>query len=149
MSRSNPQIRNFAERLVLYEIRENESLGKKAPIDFEDCEKLRSQLTTLMGAGGFRALLARALELASAEVPWLREVNVQADGSLEGWNELAARVDPQEITEGSIVLVAQLLGLLVAFVGDDLTQRLVGEAWPRLSLHESDFGKGDNHEKAK
>jgi hypothetical protein len=53
---------------------------------------------------------------------------------LEGLDELAAQVDPKEIAEGSIVLVAQLLGLLVAFIGENLTVRLVREVWPKLSL---------------
>jgi hypothetical protein len=39
--------------------------------------------------------------------------------------------------------LAQLLGLLVAFIGPSLTMRLVGEIWPQISLNKVDFGHGD------
>jgi hypothetical protein len=102
-----------------------------------------------MGKVGFRELLSRALALANAEVPWLRAVHVKADGSFEGLDELGAQVDPDEIFEGRVVLLAQLLGLLVTFIGEDLTLRLVREVWPKLSLNNLDFGKGDKNEKPK
>ena len=102
-----------------------------------------------MGNAGFRALLSRALALANAEVPWLRAVQVKADGSLEGLEELHAQLDPDEIFEGRVVLLAQLLGLLVAFIGENLTLRLVREVWPKLSLNDLDFGKGGKNEKTK
>ena len=143
MSRATPQMRDFAERLIAYETRGNKSSGTKTPAAFLVGEKLRPHLATLMGNAGFRALLSRALALANAEVPWLRAVHVKADGSLEGLDELEAQVDPDEISEGSVVLLAQLLGLLVAFIGENLTLRLVREVWPKLSLNDLDFGKGD------
>ena len=128
-------MRDFAKRLIDYEARGDESFEtKKTPAAFYVCEKLRPHLSTFMGNAGFRALLARALALANAEVAWLRAVHVKADGSLEGLDELAAQVDPKEMAEGSVVLVAQLLGLLVAFIGENLTVRLVREVWPKLSL---------------
>jgi len=42
-----------------------------------------------------------------------------------------------------------LLGLLVTFVGEELTLRLVREVWPKLPLSNLDFGKGDKNEKPK
>ncbi len=92
-----------------------------------------------MGNVGFRALLSRALALANAEVPWLCAVHVKSDGSLEGLDELEAQVHPQEIFEGRVVLLAQLLGLLVALIGENLTLRLVREAWSKLSFNDLDF----------
>jgi hypothetical protein len=102
-----------------------------------------------MGNVGFRALLSRALALANAEVPWLVAVHVNADGSFEGLDKLGAQVDPDEIFEGCVVLLAQLLGLLVAFIGEELTLRLVLEVWPKLPLKQLDFGRGSKNEKAK
>jgi hypothetical protein len=141
MNRATPKMRDFAERLIGYETRENKSSETKTPA--AACrvgEKLRPHLATLMGNVGFRALLSRALALANAEVPWLRAVHVKADGSLEGLDELGAQVDPDEIFKGCVVLLAQLLGLLVAFIGEDLTLRLVREVWPKLSLNNLDVG---------
>ena len=97
-------------------------------------EKLRSPLATLMGNTGFHALLSRALALAQAEVPWLQAVHVKADGSFGGLDELEARVHSDEIFPGCVVLLAQLLDLLVVLIGENLTLRLVGEIWPKLSL---------------
>jgi hypothetical protein len=72
-----------------------------------------------MGNTGFHALLSRALALANAEVPWLRAVHVKADGSLEGLDEPGKRKwTRKEIAEGALFLLAQLLGLLVAFIGE-------------------------------
>jgi hypothetical protein len=56
-------------------------------------------------------------------------------------DELGPQVGPDEIFEGRVVLLAQLLGLLVAFIGELLTLRLVRDVWPKLSLNDLDFGK--------
>src|SRR5665647_2856289 len=142
MSRATPKMRDFAERLIAYETRGNKSSETKPPAVFLVGEKLRPQLATLMGNVGFRALLSRALALASAELPWLRAVHVNTGGSFEGLDKLGAQVDPDEIFEGCVVLLAQLLGLLVAFIGEELTLRLVLEVWPKLRLNNFYFGKG-------
>ena len=143
MSRATPKMRNFAERLIAYETRGNRSSGTRTPAAFFVIDKLRPQLATFMGNAGFRALLSRALALANAEIPWLRAVHVKADGSLEGLHELAEQVEADEISEGRVVLLAQLFGLLVAFIGEDLTLRLVREVWPKLPLNSLDVGKGE------
>ena len=143
MGRATPQMRNFSQRLIAYETRGNKSSGTPPPAAFRIFEKLRPHLATLMGNTGFHALLSRALAVANAEDASLRAVHVKADGSLEGLEELQAQMDPEEMAEGSVVLVAQLLALLVAFIGENLTLQMVREVWPKLSLNDLDFGKGD------
>jgi hypothetical protein len=135
-------MRSIAQRLINYETPRNVTSETSNTATFFVTERLRPHLATLMGHGGFRALLARALALASAEVPWLRAVQVNADGTLEGLATLHAGLKPAEFREGRVVLLAQLLGLLVAFIGPGLTSRLVGEIWP-LSADSVDFGNGD------
>ncbi len=135
-------MRDFAERLIAHEMQASRSSRTKIPAACLVSEKLRPHLATLIGNLGFRALLSRALALANADVPWLRAVHVNAEASFEGLDELASQVDPGEMFEGCTVLLAQLLGLLVAFIGEDLTLRLVREAWPKLRLDSSDAGKG-------
>ena len=143
-------MRDFAERLIAYEAKGNKSSGTKTLLAFPVGEKLRPYLATLMGNAGFRALLSRALALASEEVPWLRAVQVKADGSLEELDELKTQVDADEFLQGRVVMLAQLLGLLVAFIGEILTLQLVLEVWPKLPLHNFDFfGKEDKNEKTK
>jgi hypothetical protein len=145
-NRATPKMRDFAERLIACETRGIKPSRIKSRAIFLVCEKLRPPLSMLMGNTGFSSLLARSHTLASAEVPWLRSVQVKADGSIGEWDELEAKVTPERILEGRIVLLAQLLGLMVAFIGENLTLGLVQEVWPKLSLHNLDFEKGDKNE---
>jgi hypothetical protein len=133
-------MRDFAERLIVHEMRATPET--KIPAACLVSEKLRPHLATLIGLFGFRALLSRALALANTEVRWLRAVRVNANASFEGFDQLGAQVGPKEIFAGCVVLLAEFLGLLVAFIGEDLTLRLMREAWPKLRLDSLDAGKG-------
>jgi hypothetical protein len=62
-------------------------------------------------------------------------------------DKLEVQVDPEQLSKGSVVLVAQLLRLLVAFIGENLTLQLVREIWPKLSDNDLELGKGDKNEK--
>jgi hypothetical protein len=136
-------MRNIAHRLISYETQGKPSSETTDRSICRVTDRLRPQLATLMGHGGFRALLARALALASAEVGWLRELQVKADGTLESVARAHAGLAPAEFHEGRVVLLAQLLALLVAFIGPALTSRLIGEIWPQLAADHVDFGNGD------
>jgi hypothetical protein len=136
----------FARRLIDFESADNGSAGPRNPATFRSCEKLRLHLATFLGNIGFHALLARALALATVEVPWLREVKVKADGTLEGLAELQTQLNADELLEGESVLLARLLGLLVAFIGLNLTLRLVCGVWPKIPLDDLDPGGGGKNE---
>lgn len=134
-------MRNLAKRLIADETKGNKSSEIKTPEDFYAGGKLRPHLAALMGAGGFRALLSRALALTNTEVTGLRAVQVKADGSLEGTEALPAQLSGVELLEGRVVLLSQVLGLLVAFIGEDLTVRLVRDVWPNATLNDSGMHK--------
>ena len=142
-------MRNFAKRLIVYEAGGNKSWEKNGSGDLLVGEKLRPPLSRLMGNGGFRALLSRALVLANAEVPWLRSVHVRPDGSLEGFEELHSQLGADKFLEGRVVLLAQVLGLLVAFIGETLTVHLVRDVWPKIPLNDLNLGNGGNYENKK
>lgn len=147
MSRATPQMRSVAKHLLENHVVET---GAAEPADkamFPVIDKLRPHLAVLMGIGGVRALLARALVLSSAEIAWLAEAQVSSDCDLQGLESFAAELDPADFFEGRVVLLAQLLGLLVAFIGPSLTSRLIGEVWPQIPLNERDFGKENDREK--
>jgi hypothetical protein len=146
MSRATLPMRNFAKCLIAYETLEYQSSGTETPADFHVCEKLRQHLATFMGKTGFHTLLSRSLALSATEVTWLCAVRARADDSFEGLEELHAQLDPEEFSEGEVVLLAQLLGLLVAFIGEKLTLRLVREVWPKVPLDDLDFAKGNKNE---
>ena len=152
MSRTTPQMRHFAKLLIVYErngtYERNGAKSAKTRIHdpFGDCEKLRPPLSTLMGNGGFQALLLHARTLAGAEVPWLRTVQLKADGTVEGLEELRTQLDPDELFEGRVVLLARMLGLLVAFIGEELTLGLVQGVWPKAPLNDLGLFKGVKNE---
>lgn len=134
MNRGTPKIRVLAERIITFDAKGFKSSRVKQATAFPVAHKLRPHLATLMGNSGYRALLMRALTLASVEVAWLRTVRVAEDGTLGRLDETAPPAGAEEIFEGKVVLVAQLLGLLAAFIGESLMLQLVSEIWPRLAL---------------
>jgi len=136
MTRTTPELRTAAERLLKLEAAES-SGASKLPTTALVIERLRRVLSTVLGAAGFHALLARAVTLAKAEVPAMTAVQAQADGSLVG---LSADDD---VAKGEVVLVARLLGLLVTFIGAALMLRLVNDAWPKARLDDLDFDKDE------
>lgn len=142
MGLTTQNMRDFAERIVAYETKTNKFSEIKTPAACLVVDNLHPHLSTLMGNVGFYALLSRALTLANAEVSWLGAIHVKSDGYFQGWEELEAQIDTDKIFEGCVVLFTQLLVLLVAFIGENLTLRLVHEAWPKLSLNDLDSEKG-------
>jgi len=147
MNRATPQMRSMATGLIAYESTHSNLSQTKSPLGFHVCETLRPQLATLMGNGGFRALVSRALTLANEEVPWLNSVHVKLDGSLEGLDNLKKKISAENIAEGRVVLLAQLLGLLVAFIGENLTLQLVHDVWPKAPISGGESGYGVKNEK--
>jgi hypothetical protein len=135
-------MRDFAGRLIAIDATGSKSRGTTIPTAFLACDKLRPPLATLLGNVGFSALLSRALALAATEVKWLDVVHVDAGGALEGLTEPQAKISSAESARGGVVLLAQLLGLLATFIGEDLTMRLVREVWPKLDVDAAEFGKG-------
>ena len=126
--------RHLAQRLLAYEAVAGESSEPAESAAFRVCAKLRRPLTTLAGVAGFRSLLSRALTLAKAEAPSLSAVQVAADGSVKGLDELASQTDKEQARDGGVILIAQLIGLLRTFIGEGLTSRLVQDVWPEAAL---------------
>ncbi len=128
-------MRNLAQRLLAVEAANQSATDAHVHEAVRVCEKLRISLIRLAGSDGFASLLRRTLALARAEVPALERVTVNPDCSMEGLEELAA-----DATDGGadapVAITAHLLGLLVTFIGEPLTLRLVRDAWPDASLDE-------------
>ncbi len=108
------------------------------------CEKLRVHLSARIGRDGFRTLLVRALRLAAVQFPHLSTVRVTPDGTLEGLVSAPSGSEPQreggevrnENTEGAAAILTHLLELLVTFIGDSLTRRMLSTLWPQIDLPE-------------
>lgn len=143
MNRPTAEMRDFAHGLVAHEAKGKKSSGTKAPLVFGAVvDKLRRPLMILAGAQVFRALLSRALALAIDEVRWLRAVHVKADGSLECPAEMA-QLDKEEIANGEVVLLTELFGLLLTFIGEALTLRLLQDVWPGAPINDFNPGRKD------
>ena len=97
------------------------------------CDKLRLSLTRFAGADGFASLLRRSVALARIEFPSLNRITVNPDCSMDGLEALVAD-EPDRGVEATVALAAHLLGLLVTFIGEPLTLRLVRESWPDVSF---------------
>ena len=142
MSQASLQMRQLARRLVQHESERNRSSKSETSDVFGACENLRPQLVTLMGNGGFHALLSRALALSTAAVPWLGALHLKADGSVNGLGVVSGQLSSDALLAGRIEVLAQLLGLLEAFIGEDLTIGLVREAWPKAPLEKLSAANG-------
>ena len=131
MSRNVPssKIRELAQRLLADEVARDHVAEPTMPALALVAEKLRRPLVTLTGIGGFRSLLARALTLAKAQAPALNIVQIEPDGSLTGFGN-----DEAQAAEAGVMLIAQLLSLLVTFIGEHLMLTLVCDAWPDLPI---------------
>ena len=125
-----PRTRDLAQSLIDNEGAAGNTSEPMEFAAFRVCETLRRPVSALTGNDGFRALLSRALALAWAEAPCLGAVRVAADGSLEGLDELGRQTDKDQVSEGGVILVAQLLGLLLTFIGETVTSRLVTSEIP-------------------
>jgi hypothetical protein len=88
-------------------------------------ERLRRQLAASVGVDGFQVLASRALALAKSESPRLSAVQLMANGGLRGLGEVRSQTDADEDGEAGIILIAQLLGLFLTFLGEATTLRLI------------------------
>jgi hypothetical protein len=101
------------------------SLVASEPATVRVYERLRRQLGAPVGVDGFQALASRALALAKSESPQLSAVQLTANGGLRGLGGVGSDSDVDEDGEAGIVLIAQLLGLFLTFLGEATTLRLI------------------------
>src|SRR5271165_6854127 len=117
--------RDLARSLVACEADANPASLKTEPATVRVYERLRRQLGAPVGVDGFQALASRALALARSESPRLSAVRVTANGVLRGLGEVESETDADEDGEAGILLIAQLLGLFLTFLGEATTLRLI------------------------
>jgi len=75
--------------------------------------------------------------LAKAQNPGLGGLQVKPDGSLDGLREISNGIAPE--ADGAVI--AEILGLLEVFIGEELTIRLVADVWPDLPAFETESHK--------
>jgi hypothetical protein len=117
--------RDLARSLVASEADASATSLHAEPATVRVYERLRRHLGSAVGVDGFRALASRALALAKSESPQLSAVQITASGALRGLGEVESQTDADEDGEAGIILIAQLLGLFLAFLGEATTLRLI------------------------
>jgi hypothetical protein len=129
-----PEALDLARRILACEAVEDKSSRPMESAALLANEKLRLHLCALVGVAGYQGLLSRALRLAREEAPSLGAVQVTAEGYLQGVGQLELNIDQDPATEGGVILLAQLLGLFISFIGEALTLRLVQDVAPHLAV---------------
>ena len=122
---SPKKTRDLARNLIARESDSSTTSLQTEPASVRVYERLRRQLGAPIGADGFHSLAARALALARSESPRLGAVQVMSNGGLRGLGELGSQTDPDDDGEAGIILIAQLLGLFLALLGEATTLRLI------------------------
>jgi hypothetical protein len=124
----------LARRLLKCESVDASTSAQTELPSFRVYEKLRHQLSAVVGTDGFQAMACRALRIVRSESPGLNSVQVTADGHLQGLGRLEPQTGIEQEDEGGVILVAQLLDLFVAFLGPALTLQLLRDMSPRLEV---------------
>lgn len=128
-----PSTERVAQRLMTLEAGEAPTAGEVAAGAAGACEKISRRFAPLIGEAGVHALFSRGLTVSAARFPWLATVLVTSPNA--SWSHLRACIEKQPAEtarEGSVCLLAALLGLLEKFIGQGLTARLLQDVWPEV-----------------
>jgi hypothetical protein len=106
-----------------------EALAAAARHAYDDLARVSAPL---IGQVGVDALTGRALHLVQREYPWLAHAREpeHAEGPFAQVIFGLEQQDPAVATEAAGAVFATLTGLLVTFIGEPLTARLLRQAWP-------------------
>jgi hypothetical protein len=97
--------------------------------------RFAEQVSVMLGATGFRALIRRALHLTRVKHQHDPElVSALPATPDESWLVVATRASAQATRTCAEELMVALLDLLCSFIGQDLTIRLVRRTWTELDL---------------
>jgi hypothetical protein len=133
MDSPSSSTRDLARRLLALEAASKGASRAHEHEAVRVCDKLQVSMTRFVGADGFTSLLRRALALARADVPSLQSVKLNSDGSLDGLDLVTANAATGG-AEAAMAITTHLLGLLVTFIVEPLTLRLVRDVWAEASL---------------
>jgi len=150
----SPETRDLAHRLLTYEA---SAVKSSVPMEYPTLrtyEKLRQCLAALTGVVGFQSIAVRALVLAQREDSNLSSVRVNAEGVLQGLDEVEHPGNVEQgpvgiqhahkdaVGEAGVILIAHILGLLIVFLGEALTLSLLRNAWPDATFDDRTSGNG-------
>ena len=119
------ETRDLARSLVAREAGASTNSLHTEPATVRVYDRLRRQFSAPVGVDAFQMLASRALALAKSESPYLSAVQITANGGLRGLGKVESVTDTDEDGEVGVILIAQLLGLFLTFLGEATTLRLI------------------------
>jgi hypothetical protein len=136
LSRATQQV--LADCLAGGEARAGAAVAR-APATFG---KLRDRLSRVIGGMGFTALLRRSIAIAKSDDAVTAHLDDQAL-----FNEAAlAAIDATKGDQFVLTVVATLVSLLAAFIGKQLSGKILREVWPQLATVAIEFAGADDEE---
>lgn len=131
-SLENPALRQLALKALTQRAGSAAGAAALAAAAQRAYDDLAQVSAPLIGQVGVDALTGRTLYLAQRKYPWLvhtREPE-QWKGPFAQIVFCLERQDPAVATEAAGAVLTILTGLLVTFIGEPLTARLLRKAWP-------------------
>jgi hypothetical protein len=128
----NPALRQLALKALTQRVGSAAGSAALAAAAQRAYDDLAQVSAPLIGQVGVDALTGRTLYLAQRKYPWLihtREPD-QWKGPFAQIVFCLERQDPAIATEAAGAVLTTLSGLLVTFIGEPLTARLLRKAWP-------------------
>ncbi|MDB4959602.1 MAG: hypothetical protein JWO36_7171 [Myxococcales bacterium] len=120
---------------------ELDARGRAAPHELATAiertfERIYVEMSTVIGQGGFAAVVERALYDTTADCPWL-DAETMVAGLRPAPSRLAAILERESrelVLDCVIRCVGAVLALLSDFIGESLTIRLIHRAWAQTPL---------------
>ncbi len=100
------------------------------------CQKFFNRLARLSSLAACQSVLSRAVHIPRLEFGFLEGVRAGSEGEplLEDLRASLDGVDALHARAGLEAVLATFFDLLAAFIGDELTVRMLREVWPELPV---------------
>jgi hypothetical protein len=129
-SPSNEAIRPVAVRVLRRRAAPNADVASVAATARAVYDDLASVLVPLIGQLGFDAVTSRALHLAAQEYPPVNAVALDQTGAFAAVTAWLMQRDSGAAIDAAATILSTVAQLLVTFIGEPLTMRLLRKGWP-------------------
>jgi hypothetical protein len=128
-------VQQLAQRIFDRQLENRVDSAEVASAIEQTFARLEQPMMAMVGEVGFRAVMARALHLTRAALPKeaLPPSATAVSGSNGGWSVAVESAGIERARVSAEALLAQVLGLMRSFIGEDLTVRTVRRAWTDLT----------------
>ena len=139
MSPVSPAHREMARELLEEELRAG--ADGRLPSDAAErlCLRFYRGLDPLVTRAGSRAFLSRSLRLTEAEHPFVARLRAGTTDApcFEGIDDAVSGLEAAAVFTGFETVFGNMIGLLVTFIGEDLTMHALREVLPDLEAGRS------------